>query len=102
MLSRNSRYDADLLGFRAEPGQETAFQGTRPRDIRTAMGVLEHTVTAGDRLDLLALHYYNDPAKWWLILDANPSMLYAGSGELDELIGQVIVIPRGREPGRPG
>lgn len=102
MLSRDSRYDADFLSFRADSPEGTSFQGTRAREIQAALGVLEHMLVAGDRLDLLALHYYNDPAKWWLILDANPSILYAGSGELDEHLGRVIVIPRARAPGRLG
>jgi hypothetical protein len=43
----------------------------------------------GDRLDLLAVKYLNDPTGFWRILDANNSML-AGALEARTLIG----IPR--------
>jgi len=48
-----------------------------------------HTVAAGDRLDLLAFHYYRDPQRFWLIVDANPGM------DPDELLveGRQILIP---------
>lgn len=35
-------------------------------------GPFQHTVTQGDRLDLLSFKYYRDPTKWWQIADANP------------------------------
>lgn len=38
-------------------------------------GVVEHVVSEGDRLDLLAHRFYGDPIKYWLILDANPDVL---------------------------
>ena len=46
-----------------------------------------------DRLDRLAAHYYRDPAKWWLILDANPEILFGGDLDMAEHAGQVIAIP---------
>jgi hypothetical protein len=33
-----------------------------------------HTVSGGDRLDLLAYHFYGDPQRFWLIADANTAM----------------------------
>ncbi|MEQ9504516.1 MAG: hypothetical protein RIT81_47095 [Deltaproteobacteria bacterium] len=69
------------------------FRGTRPRGIQTLPGILEHTVERGQRLDLLALHYYNDDRLWWRILDANPSISYAGELSLDEHEGTKILIP---------
>lgn len=71
-----------------------AFPGYRSRRIDSAPGVLEHTVQAGQRLDLLALDYYNDMRKWWRILDANPHVLHAGDLTLDRFEGAKIVIPR--------
>jgi hypothetical protein len=70
------------------------FRGTRERRIKTVEGVLEHTLEAGQRLDLIALHYYNDDKKWWRILDANPHLLNAGEIITDEFEGETIVIPR--------
>jgi nucleoid-associated protein YgaU len=100
MFLRGSRY-ATARPFTA------GFRGVRPRDIGPAEGVLEHTVRLGDRLDRLARHYYNDDRLWWRILDANPEILFGSdldaataagaTGELDRLLGRVIVIPRAVE-----
>ena len=78
------------------PGREQTppFPGTRARHIEAGEGVLEHTLQAGQRLDLLALHYYNDVRTWWRILDANPHIKTAADVVLDEYAGTTIVIPR--------
>ena len=77
MFLKNSRYKRARL-FQAAPNQPTPFSGIRPRQIGSAPGVVEHRVSAGDRLDLLARHYYNDDRMWWHILDANPQLLFGG------------------------
>jgi hypothetical protein len=70
----------------------------RPRPVTTVPGVIEHTVTRTDRLDLMARHYYNDPRRWWLIVDANPDVV-CGSDiephevEAPESVGNIIQIP---------
>lgn len=74
MFTRKSRY-AKARSFVAAAGVE-AFGGVRPRTIDRATGVIEHTVQQGDRLDLLAKHYYNDDRLWWRIVDANPEILH--------------------------
>ena len=51
---------------------------------------------AGDRLDLLARHYYNDDRLWWRIVDANPESLYGGDLLTEEMEGQVLLIPGGK------
>lgn len=51
-----------------------------------------HPRAVGDRLDLLAVKYLNDPTGFWRILDANNS-LNAGALEARTLIG----IPGARE-----
>lgn len=91
MLLKNSRY-ANARDF----GDESDFKGIRPRAIDTAAGVIEHRVEAGQRLDLLARHYYNDSRLWWRILDANPDLLCGASLLLDGMAGEVILIPKGR------
>jgi nucleoid-associated protein YgaU len=45
------------------------------RRIPAAAAVHEHIVHDGDRLDSLATRFYNEPQKYWLILDANPDEL---------------------------
>jgi nucleoid-associated protein YgaU len=96
MRRRGSRYE-HVPAFTPDPSAGEVFRGLRPRDIGPATGVIEHVVKAGDRLDLLARHYYNDDRLWWRILDANPSFLLNGDLLLDEAEGTVIHIPRGRE-----
>ena len=73
------------------------FTGIRPREIGTAGGVIEHVIKTGDRLDLLAGHYYNDDRLWWRIVDANPEFLFGGDMVLDTMEGQVILVPKARE-----
>lgn len=117
MIRKGSRYEK-ARSFAAAEGETDAFPGIRPRAIGPATGVIEHTVRSGDRLDLLARHYYNDGRLWWRIFDANPEILYGGdavveterdtesNGETDEsseppevesMVGRTIVIPRARE-----
>lgn len=106
---KGTRYETARAFAAGEAGGEP-FPGVRPRPIGAAEGVIEHTVRAGDRMDLLARHYYNDDRLWWRILDANPELLYGGDavrereepgaleGEIrPSMVGRVIVIPRARE-----
>ena len=98
MFERGSRYEF-VKPFTLNGTEEQLFRGTRPRDVKTEPGVLEHTLVEGDRLDLLALHYYNDARKWWLIIDANPQIIYGGDLILKESLGMTILIPRDIKPG---
>src|SRR5689334_23143559 len=91
-FQRGSRYQ-DTKRFTAAADGRPPFPGTRPREIGLPVGVLEHTVQAGQRLDLLALHYYNDDRKWWRILDANQAIVYGGDLSLDAYEGMTILIP---------
>jgi len=94
----DSRY-RDVEPFKAATGSTDGFVGLRPRFPQTATAVLEHTLTAMDRLDLLALHYYNDARLWWRILDANPEVLCGTDLGDPALVGTVILIPAATEPG---
>ncbi|TCJ12316.1 hypothetical protein EZJ19_12305 [Parasulfuritortus cantonensis] len=96
MLLKDSRYK-DARRFEADEQGNVPCKGTRPRVIGAAVGVLEHVVQEGDRLDLLARHYYSDARLWWRILDANPDL---GSGvelALAARVGEVILIPKAKE-----
>jgi nucleoid-associated protein YgaU len=63
------------------------------RRIAQPPGVFEHVVMEGERLDQLASRFYNDPKKYWLLLDANPEVLNPF-----ELLrpGQRIRVPQNR------
>lgn len=95
MLLKNSRYQGARKFTAAEDGSR--FPGLRPRDIGPATGVVEHVVGQGERLDLLARHYYNDDRLWWRIVDANPEVLHGNRLLLDDQVGKVILIPRAKE-----
>ena len=88
----DSRY-AQVRKFAASSNGRKTFDGLRGRETTHCAGVVEHVVAAGDRLDLLAIHYYNDPTAWWRILDANPQVKSDGIFSLEALIGNKIVIP---------
>lgn len=98
MFSKRSRYE-QARKFSNEDGRIEDFDGVRPREIGPADGVIEHTVIEGERIESIALTYYNDPRKWWRILDANPNVLYGGELFERHLEGVVILIPRVTEPG---
>lgn len=110
MFLKRSRYEKSRP-FVNEDGTPP-FRGVRARDIGPASPVLEHTVQAGDRLDRLARHYYNDERLWWRIVDANPDVFYGGdllrereealpvaggSLSLDRMVGRAILVPRATE-----
>jgi nucleoid-associated protein YgaU len=95
MFLKGSRYE-QARNF--DPaGDGSRFPGVRPREIGPATGVVEHLVKSGDRLDLLARHYYNDDRLWWRIADANPEFIHAGQMLAEDQVGQVLLIPRGKE-----
>lgn len=98
MIVKGSRYET-TRGYDPDPSRGFSFEGVRPRDMDDAPGVLEHTIREGDRIDLLALYYYNDPRKWWRILDANPEILCGGELDAPENIGRILLIPRVQEKG---
>ena len=96
MFNRNSRY------AKTKTFENAAFPGSRPRVITPTPGVIEHTVMIDDRLDRLAATYYNDSRKWWLILDANPEIVFGGDFDLRKYMDTTIVIPSDNEQGRYG
>ncbi len=96
MFLKGSRYE-NAREFATGADGEKPFHGTRIREIGAASGVIEHMLKAGDRLDLLARHYYNDDRLWWRIVDANPKFVFAGDLISEDLEGTVILIPKARE-----
>jgi nucleoid-associated protein YgaU len=95
MFLKGSRYETAKAFDSAE--DNSRFPGVRPRAIGPSAGVVEHMVRSGDRLDLLARHYYNDDRLWWRIADANPEFIHAGMMLAPDRVGEIILIPRARE-----
>ncbi len=98
MISKKSRY-ANPSKFSREDNASAVFKGIRPRVITPAAGVLEYTVKAGDRLDLLSMNFYNNTQHWWRILDANPELIFGADLMLASYVGETILIPRAPEMG---
>jgi len=96
-MPRAARRYAGCGTFAPSADGGTIFPGLRPRPIGPATGAIEHVVTVGDRLDLLAYHYYNDDRLWWRIVDANPEFLCGRDMVLEPMQGQTILIPKAQE-----
>ncbi len=96
MLLKNSRYK-EARRFEVDDSGQVRCKGTRPREIGPAIGVVEHVIQEGDRLDLLAHHYYSDCRLWWRILDANPDLVCGVEISLAERGGEVILIAEAKE-----
>lgn len=88
MISRTSRYArngtyaiTDAFGVR--------HIALKARIIPATAAVFRHTVTETDRLDLIAVHYYEKADRFWRICDANSEMVP------DDLLvpGRHILIP---------
>ncbi len=96
MFSKGSRYE-NARPFADAADGSTVFSGVRARAIGPATGVVEYVVKAGDRLDLLARHFYNNQLLWWRILDANPDLIFGGDLQLADSEGETILIPKAKE-----
>lgn len=71
------RYDSSPIRTHVSPGpdgrnQESRYLGRRWLPARRrVVGAAVHTVTSGDRLDLIAHTYLGDPLGYWYVVDAN-------------------------------
>ncbi|WP_069169420.1 LysM peptidoglycan-binding domain-containing protein [Streptomyces griseus] len=90
---RSSRYhDAEIGVHRMPDGTDVRYVKRRllPPLGETAQESTPHTVSSGDRPDLLAQRYIGDPGQWWQIADANPVL---DPHELTEEAGRTLAIP---------
>lgn len=89
MFFKGSRYTGletdTIIGA---DGSETAY--IRVRMIREVRAVRQHIVVQGDRLDLLAHKYFNNPELFWLLCDVNKAMW---PNQLVEEVGRRILVP---------
>ena len=87
-----------FIGSRYEKVKELYISGAggrlikykRIRFIPDTQAVQTHSVSQGDRLDLISQKYYKDPLLFWRICDANITML---PDKLLEETGNTILIP---------
>jgi len=59
-------------------------------DPASTVGLAEHTVTQGERLDQITARYLTDPEQFWRVCDANNAM---NPKELTSEIGRKLLIP---------
>jgi hypothetical protein len=74
MFSRISRY-RELPDTVTTDSQGRTLPSKTVRLLPPVLGTFRHTVEEVDRLDHLAFKYYQQPQKWWRIVDANPEFL---------------------------
>ena len=93
MFARGSRYEkvADAV-YEPAPGQSIPYKRLRILPLPAALQA--YTVTRGDRLDLIAYRFYQDPQQFWRIADANLAMLPEG---LTSEAGRRLAIPGTQE-----
>ena len=77
MFDRTSRYydiETATLTVKDAAGEQrvVAYKRRRiiPRDVDTAT-LVAHTVSQGERLDLITARYLGDPTQFWRVCDAN-------------------------------
>lgn len=96
-------YGSSALSYTAPNGQSFTYLARRfvpQAGAQNYATVAYHTVTQGDRLDLIAAKYLGDPLIFWLICDANGAIR---PNELVETPGTVlsITMPQGVPGGVP-
>ena len=91
MIFKTSRF-AQVGVYSVTDAQGRTHQALKVRFIPPTPAVFRHTVTEGDRLDLLAFKYYNKADRFWLMCDANNAM------RPEELLqpGRAVLIPPDR------
>lgn len=85
-------YGFSTLQYTAPDGQAITYLARRfvPQPgFANYATVAQHTVTQGDRLDLIAAKYLGDPLMFWLICDANGAIR---PGDLVATPGTVLAI----------
>ncbi len=73
MFQKGSRYEAvaDAI-YTASDGRQIRYKRLRAIPLPPAFQV--YAVRAGDRLDLVAFQFYQDPEQFWRICDANRAL----------------------------
>jgi hypothetical protein len=89
MFDRNSRYSAQPAYLTRTSDGRTVVAVTIPLP-RTERSAGEHRRREGDRLDLLAARYLNEPTTFWRLCDLNGASVPAALEARP-----LIAIPRG-------
>jgi len=90
VFARGSRYEQVAQAIYTDPsGRQIPY--VLLRLIPDALVQQVHTVAEGERLDLIANHYFSDPEQFWRICDANQVLRPA---DLTDIPGQRLLIPQ--------
>jgi hypothetical protein len=89
MISATSRYASSTIVVATNLNGTDVQVIVPSQQVNYTITFIYHQVTAIDTVDRLASLYYNDPAQWWRIADANPEIML-----WDTLtVGSLIRIP---------
>jgi len=91
MIFKGSRYEKlASAAYRVSTPDGETHAALPIRFIPRTPAAFRHRVTATDRLDLLAYHYYRKPDRFWLIADANDKV---DPQELLKIGAQILIPP---------
>ena len=90
MFAKGSRYQAVPEGVFKRADREAVYKLLRSLPDRPA-SQQTHAVMQGDRLDLLADRYFDDPEQFWRICDANQALY---PDDLTTELGRRLQIPQ--------
>ena len=100
------RYSA-TPAFEWDDPSSAPFRGLMPRTVRRHTAFIEYELKVGDRLDVLAQDFYDDPRLWWVIAEANAEVLlpadlvYAAAPDPRTMLARVKAGTRIVIPARP-
>ena len=88
-IAANSRYATNSLLTVDVDG--TSIQVILPNPpTATTFNYMTYIVNAADTIDNLAFQFYGDPTQWWVIANANPSIIDWNAGLVP---GTTLLIP---------
>lgn len=88
MIFTGSRLEGCKLSY--DDSNEMNYIAYMDMQVPTGENDLVYKVKVGDRLDILAQRFYNDPQKGWVILQANPEY----TNEYEIKAGETLIIPK--------
>jgi hypothetical protein len=89
MFFKGSRYER-VADAEVQDERERVVRYKKVRFIPEPQARMGHVLNQGERLDLIAHRYYQDPERFWRICDANLAMR---PGDLVAEAGKTILIP---------
>ena len=89
-IHQNSRYRfRNILQVVDETGKTNYIHKIRKTTIGTLSGSRIYKTKSGDTMETLAVLFYSDARKWYIIADANPEIFFP----LDLEVGINLTIP---------